>query len=144
MALFGKKPNDKPPAPDTTGGGGRRDTTYLGQRLTIKGNLSGDGNVIILGRLEGTCDLKGELTIAEPAFVQGEIRAGVVSVKGQTDGSVFARDKLHLEATARVRGKVNAKKISMLEGAQLDGELKMSPGSGIPKLHEAAGSEKKS
>lgn len=142
MALFGKKTNRKPPAASPPGGG-RRDTTYLGQRLTIKGTVSGDGNVIILGKLDGKFDLKGELTIAEPAVVHGEIRAGLISVKGQAEGTIAAHEKLHLETTARVRGTVNAHKISILEGAQLDGELKMSAGAVDSPLHEPAGAAKK-
>lgn len=132
MAFFGKKKNALPqPAssPASTG----KDTTYLGQKLTIKGTVSGDGNVIILGKLEGKFDLKGELTIAEPASVQGEIRAALISVKGKAEGTVVAHNKLHLEPSARVVGKVKAKTISMLEGANLDGEMAMSSNATQPK-----------
>lgn len=130
MALFGKKKGSKPPQASSPGSTGK-DTTYLGQKLKIKGTVSGDGNVIILGQLEGKFDLKGELTVAEPASVVGEIRAGLISVKGKTEGTVVAHDKLHLEPSAKVTGKVYAKTISMLEGAQLDGEMAMSSGAGI-------------
>lgn len=132
MAFFGKKKNTPPPpssSPASTG----KDTTYLGQKLTIKGTVSGDGNVIILGKLEGKFDLKGELTIAEPASVQGEIRAGLISVKGKAEGTVVAHNKLHLEPSAKVAGKVMSKTISMLEGAHLDGELAMSSNAIQPK-----------
>lgn len=125
MAFFGKKKNDKP-QPASSPVSTAKDTTYLGQKLTIKGTVSGDGNVIILGRLEGKFDLKGELTIAEPASVQGEIRAGLISVKGNAEGTIVANNKLHLEPSAKVAGKVRAKTISMLEGAHLDGEMVMS------------------
>ena len=129
MALFGKKKVSKAP-PGASSGSGGKDTTYLGQKLLIKGTVSGDGNVIILGELEGKFDLKGELTIAEPASVLGEIKASLISVKGKAEGTVVARDKLHLEPSAKVTGKVHAKSISMLEGAQLDGEMAMSSNPG--------------
>jgi cytoskeletal protein CcmA (bactofilin family) len=129
MALFGKKKVSKAQPSATTGSGGKG-TTYLGQKLQIKGTVSGDGNVIILGELEGKFDLKGELTIAEPASVLGEIKAGLISVKGKAEGTVVAHDKLHLEPSAKVTGKVHAKTISMLEGAQLDGEMAMSSSAG--------------
>lgn len=131
MPLFGKKKGSKPPQASSPGSTGK-DTTYLGQKLKIKGTVSGDGNVIILGQLEGKFDLKGELTVAEPASVVGEIRAGLISVKGKTEGTVVAHDKLHLEPSAKVTGKVCAKTISMLEGAQLDGEMAMSSAAGAP------------
>ena len=131
MALFGKKKASKPQTVSRTANAGM-DTTYLGQKLKIKGTVSGDGNVIILGQLVGKFDLKGELTIAEPASVTGEIRAGLISVKGLAEGTVVALNKLHLEPSAKVSGKVRAKTISMLEGAQLDGEMAMSAGPSTP------------
>ena len=131
MALFGKKKASKPQTVSRTATTGM-DTTYLGQKMKIKGTVSGDGNVIILGQLEGKFDLKGELTIAEPASVTGEIRAGLISVKGLAEGTVVALSKLHLEPSAKVSGKVQAKTISMLEGAQLDGEMVMSAEASIP------------
>ena len=132
MALFGKKKNSKsqPVAVPTSSG---KDTTYLGQKLTIKGTVSGDGNVIILGRLEGKFDLKGELTIAEPATVQGEINAGLISVKGKAEGTVTAHNKIHLESSASVAGKVRAASISMSEGARVDGEMTMFVDHGRPR-----------
>ena len=135
MAFFGKKKND-PPQPASSPATAGKDTTYLGQKLTIKGTVSGDGNVIILGKLEGKFDLKGELTIAEPASVQGEIRAGLISVKGQADGTVIAHNKLQLEPSARVVGKVKAGTISMLEGAYLDGEILMSASASPSKVNK--------
>jgi cytoskeletal protein CcmA (bactofilin family) len=131
MALFRKKTAAKS-KPVAGAGAGGKDTTYLGRKLKVKGTVSGDGNVIILGQLEGKFDLKGELTIAEPANVSGEIRAGLISVKGLADGMVIARDKLHLEPSAKVSGKVYAKTVSMLEGAQMDGEMAMSSSPGRP------------
>ena len=142
MALFGKKKNNKS-SPVPGSGGAGKDTTYLGQKITINGTVSGDGNVIILGRLEGKFDLKGELTIAEPASVRGEIRAGFIAVKGRVEGKIAARDKLHLEPSARVSGKVHAKTISMLEGAQMDGELAMSSGPAVFSKDDAAAPAKK-
>ena len=129
MALFGKKKVPKT-QPGASSGSKGKETTYLGQKLKIKGTVSGDGNVIILGRLEGSFDLKGELTIAEPASVMGEIKAGLISVKGKAEGTVVAHNKLHLEPSAKVSGTVRAKTISMLEGAQLDGEMAMSSSTG--------------
>ena len=142
MALFGKKkkPTSRPaPNPVST----TKDTTYLGQKLTIKGTVSGDGNVIILGQLEGKFDLKGELTIAEPAIVRGEIRAGLISVKGRAEGTVVAHNKLHLESSARVSGNIHARTISMLEGAQMDGEMAMSSNAGSLASKDTAGGIKK-
>ena len=129
MGLFGKK-KDAKPQPVASPAASGKDTTYLGQKLTIKGTVRGDGNVIILGQLEGKFDLKGELTIAEPAKVQGEIKAGLISVKGSADGTMVARQKLHLEPSAKVTGSVKAKTVSMQEGAHLDGEMNMSSAPG--------------
>lgn len=130
MALFGKKKGPAAPAKAESAPvsreAGRKETTYLGPKLTVKGTVSGDGNVIIMGELEGRFDLKGELTIAEPATVKGEIAADMVAIKGRVEGTLRASKNLHLDPSARVAGKVIAKRMSMAEGARLDGELSMS------------------
>ena len=61
MPLFGKKKNEKiterPKAASS-----QNETSYFGKNLMIKGRVSGNGNVIILGGLDGEFQL-GELAV---------------------------------------------------------------------------------
>lgn len=109
------KPSSKP-----------KETTYFGNKLKITGNVSGSGDFVILGSLDGEFDLKGELQVAEPANIKGTIKAADISVKGIVQGTITAVEKVHLDSTARVQGRINCPKISMMEGARFDGDVNMS------------------
>ena len=131
MALFSKKKTPGAPAAATPAKASapRRDITYFGKNMTITGSVSGDGDLIILGGFEGDFDLKGQLKIAQGADIKGDIKADEISVNGRVEGTVTARNKIHLESTARVKGHIHTPKISVLEGAVFDGDLQMSGGS---------------
>ena len=137
MGLFGKKDNaQKPPAAPATAApkatartskqDTAQDTTYFGKNLKIKGNVSGEGSLIILGSFEGQFDFKGRLKVAQGARIKGDIKAADLYVNGDIAGALTASEKVHLDNTARVKGGITTPRLSVLEGARFDGELQMS------------------
>ncbi len=131
MGLFSKnkeekKPVASPPPPSPPTPAGKKEATYFGKNLKIAGNVSGDGDIIILGALEGEFNLKGTLQVAEPANITGTVKANDITVKGSIEGTITAVDKIHLDPTAKIKGHINSPKISVMEGALFDGEIKMS------------------
>ena len=124
MGLFdkGKKENkSKQIRPELK----QNETTYIGKNMKIKGRVSGNGNIIILGGLDGEFSLKGQIKIAQPAHIKGEVKADVISVNGSVHGSLTAQQSVHLDQTARIKGKIETPRLSMAEGAFFDGEIKM-------------------
>ena len=125
MPLFGKKKEeDKSPRPQTASS--PKETTYFGKNLKIKGRVSGNGNIIILGALDGEFNLKGRVKIAPSAKIKGEVKADVISVDGNVQGSLVAHERVHLDQTARIEGQINTPSLSITEGASFDGEITMS------------------
>jgi cytoskeletal protein CcmA (bactofilin family) len=103
-----------------------KSTTYLGKNLKIKGNISGEGSLIILGKFEGEFDLKGQLKVAQGAEISGDIKATGVSINGNVDGTIVASERILLDTTAAMKGRLVTPKISIQDGAVFDGELQMS------------------
>ncbi len=149
MALFGKKElEDKAPGvqapqvnknvpreqkmimPKDKANGRAQDTakqtTYLGKNLKINGNVSGQGSLIILGTFEGEFDLKGQFKVAQGAVIKGNIKATGVSINGNVNGTVEASERILLDTTASIKGRLVTPKISIQDGAVFDGELQMS------------------
>jgi cytoskeletal protein CcmA (bactofilin family) len=147
MAIFGKKPEEEKTAerpsektPEKTPertfektsaappprAGARPTETLFGKNLSIKGNVSGDGDVTVLGSFEGEFDIKGKLTVADQARIIGNIKASVIAVNGAVQGTLKALENVKLEQTAKISGQVITPRISITEGALLDGEVKMS------------------
>ncbi len=103
-----------------------KQTTYLGKNLKINGNVSGEGDLIILGTFEGEFDVKGQLKVAQGAVIKGNIKATGVSINGNVDGTIVASERILLDTTASIKGRLVTPKISIQDGAVFDGELHMS------------------
>ena len=124
MPLFGKKKKDGKPQ-RVQAAVSQNETSYFGKNLKIKGRISGNGNVIILGGLDGEFDLRGRVKIAQPAKIKGEVKADVISVNGNVHGKLAAQQRLHLDQTACIEGQITTPKLSIAEGASFDGEIAM-------------------
>jgi cytoskeletal protein CcmA (bactofilin family) len=145
MTLFGKKEKeeeasvaDVPPASKSTfqsepqnnpknvpEGRTEDSTTFFGKNLKIIGNVSGEGNMTILGSFEGEFNLKGQLKVAQGATVKGDFNATSISINGDVEGTLTATEKIHMDNTARINGRIVTPKVSILDGAVFDGEMQM-------------------
>ena len=139
MPLFGKKKKEKkterPQAALS-----QNETTYFGKNLMIKGRISGNGNVIILGGLDGEFNLRGRVKVAQSAKIKGEVKADVISVNGSVQGSLAAKERIHLDQTARIEGQIITPRLSISEGASFDGEITMRDRSSKPSKPAAINS----
>ena len=125
MPLFGKKKVEKK-VEKPKAALSQNETSYFGKNLMIKGRVSGNGDIIILGGLEGEFDLRGRVKVAQSAKISGEVKADVISVNGSVQGSLAAKERIHLDQTARIEGQINTPRLSISEGASFDGEIRMS------------------
>jgi cytoskeletal protein CcmA (bactofilin family) len=91
------------------------------------GEISGEEDVVILGRLEGTVRVGGRATVGPGGEVEGDLHARAVLVQGRVHGQIFGGERAELAATAVVEGSVEAPKIIIAEGARLEGSVAMAP-----------------
>jgi cytoskeletal protein CcmA (bactofilin family) len=112
-------------APPKTGGGG--DVANIGKSIVIKGDLSGNEDLVIEGKVEGKVDLpNNRLTIGAGGQVSAQVHAKNVVVIGRVAGNVSAGERLEIQATGIVEGDVEAPRLIVAEGAVLNGSVKMS------------------
>jgi cytoskeletal protein CcmA (bactofilin family) len=137
MPLFGKKKKEKK-AERPQAALSKNETSYFGKNLMIKGRVSGNGNIIILGGLDGEFNLRGRVKVAQSAKIKGEVKADVISVNGSVQGSLAAKERIHLDKTARIEGQMTTPRLSISEGASFDGEISMSD-----RLSKASRSDKR-
>jgi len=65
----------------------------IGPSIFIKGDLSGEEDLVIEGRVEGKVDLKqNNVTVGKNGRVRADVFGKVVIVEGEVDGNVFARE----------------------------------------------------
>ena len=141
MPLFGKKDKDREKKAERPQAAvSQNETSYFGKNLLIKGRISGNGNVIILGGLDGEFDLRGRIKVAQSAKIKGQVKADIISVNGSVHGSLAAKERLHLDQTARIEGQIITPRLSISEGASFDGEIKMKNRSSQPSKPPALNS----
>lgn len=93
-------------------------------------------NLRINGSFEGTLDTKGNLTIGENAVVKAHIKGENIVIAGRVFGDIVAEKELKLMPPGRVTGNIITPRLSIADGAVLEGECHMS---GKGKSAEASG-----
>jgi cytoskeletal protein CcmA (bactofilin family) len=87
----------------------------------IRGNVSGDGSLEILGRVEGSVSMTGQVIVAPNAVVKGNVSATEIQVAGNVLGNLTATDVVVLNPGARVIGDLLGARIGIAEGALVRG-----------------------
>ncbi len=106
-----------------TGGEGMAN---IGKSITIKGELSGDEDLIIEGKLDGRVELPNNLlTVGSGGDIHAEINAKGVIVVGRVSGNVNGTERVEIQATGIVEGDVCSPKLVVHEGAVVNGIITM-------------------
>ncbi len=96
--------------------------SIIGPDLRIVGDLSSEGEVQVVGSIDGDIRTK-VLLIGESATIKGEIVGDTVHVYGTVNGQIKAR-AVTLAKSAHVVGNILHENLSIEEGAFLEGHCK--------------------
>ncbi len=108
----------------TTQNGGTNVVT-LGPRDSLKGSLDIQGDLRVHGSVEGELKVTGDVAIESTATVQATIEGGSVSVRGQVTGNVSAKRRVTLGGSGRLNGDVRVGRLTVEDGATLNGNVTM-------------------
>lgn len=98
----------------------------LGASDILQGRLEVEGDLKIAGKVEGELKASGSVTIDSGASVQASIEGTNVSVRGQVTGNVTAKRRLTLGGSGRLNGDVTVGRLTVDDGATLNGNVTMS------------------
>jgi cytoskeletal protein CcmA (bactofilin family) len=128
MAIFGKSGG---PAPR-----GREDpesrSSFIGPETCFKGELLGDEDVLVDGRVEGRVKVSRSFRVGPHGVVLAEVAAGTVVIAGRVVGNVSAEERVELLPTGTLEGNIRAPRIVISEGARFTGRIDMSGGTAPP------------
>jgi len=137
MSIFGKPPESKPtdpPArtspPPSPGSAplSRAVTCVIGSKTTIKGEITGDEEVLVEGVMEGQIRISRDLKVGAGGTVRATVDALSVVVSGELVGDCHATSRVEIQPTGRLTGNIRAPKIVIAEGAMFKGNSDMSGG----------------
>lgn len=97
--------------------------SVIGPGTSIRGGIRGEGDLEILGRVEGSVIVQGEVVIGETALIKSDVRARRVIVRGAVRGNVSADELLILEPGARVLGDLGAPQVGIRPGGLVRGHV---------------------
>jgi cytoskeletal protein CcmA (bactofilin family) len=106
--------------------------TLISEGCKISGLITGDGDFLINGEIDGDCDLGGTVTLAKNGLWSGTIKAANVIIAGHVEGDIIADGKVEITDTARISGTVSGEAIAVAEGAIVEGVMKTT-GQSSPK-----------
>jgi cytoskeletal protein CcmA (bactofilin family) len=103
----------------------------IGKSISIRGDLTGNEDMVIDGKVEGKVDLpNNQLTVGADGNVKAEIHAKSVVIVGHVIGDVIGTERVELQATGKLEGDVTSPKLIVAEGAHLNGGIEMSSSTG--------------
>src|SRR5271156_4230726 len=124
-------PND-PTYPSTSSG----NTARLGSSLHVKGEITGNEDLLIDGTVEGLVQREDrKLTVGASAKVTADVIAREVVVYGNVKGNLRARDRIEIKKDGSVVGDLTTARISIEDGAYFKGSIE------IDKTGDAAGED---
>ena len=105
----------------------REEEKVLDVNATMQGSLvfSDPVNLRINGRFEGNLKTKGILTIGNNATVLADIEGENIVISGYVKGKIRATGLLALTSSANVNADIDTVRISIEEGAILNGKCRM-------------------
>lgn len=104
----------------------RRKSCWISGAITVTGNVTSAGDLVIDGRVEGSIEIGNHnLTIGESAAVVADLIARDVTVAGTVKGNVLGSGKVELKKNSTVEGDITAPRFAMEEGAVLIGKVDM-------------------
>lgn len=125
-----------------------RSVTMIGPNSIIKGEIAGDEDIVIEGRVEGIINLhSNQVSIGESGNVRADIHARVIKIDGTIIGDMCASENVMISKSGNVSGNIVAPRVTLEDGAIFKGSIDMDPagiaskevpGTSQPLTHSAA------
>ena len=100
-------------------------STIVGPSILINGNLQGDEDLTVLGRVEGTLSLTKTLNVAESGIVKADISVRNAIISGVVVGNITATDSVEITEAGRMVGDIRAPRVIIVDGARFRGAVDM-------------------
>lgn len=124
MAMFGKEGPARPES--RAANSAEAALSIIAGGMKIVGDVESSGILKVDGTIDGSVTGARQVLLGRGGAIHGNVTAGEVVVGGVVDGAVRASGRLELQESAVVNGDIETKSIIVLEGARINGTVRMS------------------
>ena len=105
-----------------------REHAVIGSTISIHGDLAGDEDLLIEGKLEGKVEChRHSVTVGKNGRIKGDIYGRIITVEGNVEGNLFGDEQMRIRQSGTVRGNIVAPRVALEDGANFKGSIDMSP-----------------
>jgi cytoskeletal protein CcmA (bactofilin family) len=115
-----------------TNPGTELNATVIGDSVRVQGNLSGDEDLHVLGRVDGRIELQRTLVVAPSGIVKAEVVVKNAVVSGVVVGNIRASESVELTREGRMVGDIFAPRVIIVDGASFRGSVDMGDIENMP------------
>ena len=102
------------------------ESSVVGSSILIQGEMSGDEDLVIHGRIEGDVSLKKNLvTVGKEGRVNATVTAQVIKVEGTVEGELRGREQIVVTRSGSVNGNIIAPRVTLEDGCRFKGSIDM-------------------
>ncbi len=107
---------------------GSSERAVLSPSIVLRGEVSGDEDLLVEGRVEGKISLRQNvITVGPKGRVTADVHARAILIEGEVEGNLAAEEQIVLRKSARVRGDLVAPRVTIEDGARFKGTIDMEP-----------------
>jgi cytoskeletal protein CcmA (bactofilin family) len=100
-------------------------STIIGESILINGNLNGDEDLTVRGRVEGTLTLTKTLVVEPTGVVKAEVQVRNCVISGAVVGNVTASESVEITKEGRMVGDISSPRVIIVDGATFRGRIDM-------------------
>lgn len=100
----------------------------IGPGIRIKGDITGDENLIVEGKVTGKITLPAhQVDIGKGGQVNADISAKIIKIAGEVRGDLTGTEKVVISSSGNVHGNIVAPRMTLEDGAIFKGSIDMDP-----------------
>ncbi len=114
--------------------------TIIGAETVVSGNLEGDEDLTVEGKVEGSISLSKTLSVEVGGVVRADINVRNAVISGVLVGNIVAQESVHITEQGRVVGDIAAPRVILVDGSSFKGNIDMGDFALDKDVMEAAAS----
>jgi cytoskeletal protein CcmA (bactofilin family) len=105
-----------------------KEHAIIGPTISIRGDLTGEEDLLIEGRVEGKIELrKHSVTIGKNGRIKADIYGKTITIEGMVEGNLYGEEQLIVRQSGTVHGNIVSPRVALEDGSNFKGSIDMSP-----------------